>query len=89
MRETSFIMSVSLAAGAISLIGSMLFLPRLYWEMVDLKDEVFEAVGSFQASLNQLQVETDSSWIELMNVQVSHTPPSKPRENPLLRREKR
>ncbi|PIO52755.1 nematode cuticle collagen domain protein, partial [Teladorsagia circumcincta] len=81
MRETSFIMSLSLAAGAISLIGSMLFLPRIYWEMVDLKDEVFGAVESFK-------VETDSSWIELMNMQISHSPPSKPRENPLLRREK-
>ncbi|VDM66221.1 unnamed protein product [Strongylus vulgaris] len=82
MQETSFVVTVSLAAGAISLIGSLLLLPRLYWEMVDLKEEVFGAVESFK-------VETDSSWIELMTVQVSHSPPSKPRENPLVSRVKR
>ncbi|PAV89742.1 hypothetical protein WR25_11213 [Diploscapter pachys] len=81
-EQHQIIVSLSCLASLGALLGLILTLPSLYMEMNDLRDEVVVAVEKFK-------VDTNSMWIDLMDIQVVHAPPSKPKENPLLRREKR
>ncbi|CAJ0930893.1 unnamed protein product, partial [Mesorhabditis belari] len=80
--SVGLVVGASTAVSVLSLLLALSILPSLYTEINSLKDEVFDAVNTFKDS-------TDGSWVELMDIQLGVTPPSKPKENPLLRREKR
>uniref|UniRef100_A0A1I7UTU1 Col_cuticle_N domain-containing protein n=1 Tax=Caenorhabditis tropicalis TaxID=1561998 RepID=A0A1I7UTU1_9PELO len=70
------------ALSGFAILALTIFVPQIYWEMNELQVEVVGVVESFK-------VETDSLWIDLMDVQIKHSAPSRPLENPLLRRDKR
>ncbi|VDO11677.1 unnamed protein product, partial [Haemonchus placei] len=73
-RDEIAIAVASLAS--IFAIGACLFvIPSLYSEINDLHNTVIDSVAVFR-------VETDSAWSDIMDVQLTVSPPSKPRVNP-------
>ncbi|XGW23974.1 hypothetical protein V3C99_005853 [Haemonchus contortus] len=53
----------------------LLVISSLYDEITQVHDLVLDAVATFR-------VQTDSAWVEMMDVQIAVTPPSRPRQNP-------
>lgn len=69
---------IVLIASFFSISGLFIFcnvIYKLYYIMIDIQNDVFDSVHYFK-------IDTDNAWDELMNIQISITPPSKPKENP-------
>ncbi|KHJ88127.1 nematode cuticle collagen domain protein [Oesophagostomum dentatum] len=72
--EKQIVIVASIASfGAI--LACLVVIPSLYSEISDVHDYVLNAVAAFRT-------ETDSAWIEIMDMQLLVTPSSKPRLNP-------
>uniref|UniRef100_A0A914YMT7 Nematode cuticle collagen N-terminal domain-containing protein n=1 Tax=Panagrolaimus superbus TaxID=310955 RepID=A0A914YMT7_9BILA len=74
-KETKVIVGISAACSSLALLACLAVIPNLYKTIHEIHEEV-------QDSIQVFRVETDSAWIELMDIQISVTPPSQPRENP-------
>ena len=59
----------------LALLSVLMVVPNLYSTINDINVRVQDGVQAFR-------VDTDSAWTELMEVQLSVTPPTKARENP-------
>ena len=75
MNEAKLVIGIASACSIASILAVLVVVPQLYNQMSDVNARVFDGVQAFR-------VNTDSAWTSLMEVQVSVTPPSKPRENP-------
>ncbi|CAB3407205.1 unnamed protein product [Caenorhabditis bovis] len=75
MFETKAIAAVSACASLIAVLSCLVVIPGLYEEMRSLEFEVADVVHGFHA-------ETEPAWHDMMEVQYSMAPPSKPAPNP-------
>ncbi|KHJ81115.1 nematode cuticle collagen domain protein, partial [Oesophagostomum dentatum] len=64
------IMLAASSAAIIAMIACLTVIPSLYREISEMHDMVLGSVANFRS-------ETDSAWIEMMDVQLLVTPPSR------------
>ncbi|ETN72116.1 nematode cuticle collagen domain protein, partial [Necator americanus] len=69
------VMAVASTGAILATLACLLSIPTLYREINEIHDMVLSSVAVFRT-------ETDSAWIDMMDVQLLVTPPSKRRENP-------
>ncbi|RCN34762.1 nematode cuticle collagen domain protein [Ancylostoma caninum] len=75
MQEERLIVTVASVCSLLALGACVIVIPSLYNEIIDVHNQVIDTVAVFR-------VETDSAWADMMDVQVTVAPPSKPRANP-------
>lgn len=71
MHHTKIIVSIATSCSMLALISCLVVLPKLYTTMLELRFEIEDGVKTFKA-------ETDSAFIELIDIQMSVTPQVKP-----------
>uniref|UniRef100_A0A8R1IH29 Col_cuticle_N domain-containing protein n=1 Tax=Caenorhabditis japonica TaxID=281687 RepID=A0A8R1IH29_CAEJA len=69
------LVTISTGAASLAVLAVLFAVPSLYNTINEVHDEVLDGVSVFR-------VETDSAWTEMMDIQITVTPPSKPRVNP-------
>ncbi|KIH57253.1 nematode cuticle collagen domain protein [Ancylostoma duodenale] len=75
MLEDKVIVGAASVCSLLAIGACLAVLPSLYYEINEVHDQVLDSVAMFR-------IETDSAWIDMMDIQVAVSPPSKPRENP-------
>uniref|UniRef100_A0A914HXZ4 GPI ethanolamine phosphate transferase 1 n=1 Tax=Globodera rostochiensis TaxID=31243 RepID=A0A914HXZ4_GLORO len=75
MQETQIVVGVASVCSLLAIVATLVVVPSLYSQINEISLKVHDGVQAFR-------VNTDSAWNELMEVQVTVTPPAKPRENP-------
>ncbi|VDL67410.1 unnamed protein product, partial [Nippostrongylus brasiliensis] len=75
MREERLVVTVASATSLFAVAVCVAVLPALYSEIDNVHNEILDAVAVFR-------VETDSAWLDMMDVQIAVSPPSRPRQNP-------
>uniref|UniRef100_A0A7E4VST7 Col_cuticle_N domain-containing protein n=1 Tax=Panagrellus redivivus TaxID=6233 RepID=A0A7E4VST7_PANRE len=75
MSESKIVVGIASAASTLAMVAVLVTVPSLYNQINAMNERVADGVQVFRA-------DTDNAWTQLMEVQMSVTPPSKPRENP-------
>ncbi|VDM28320.1 unnamed protein product [Toxocara canis] len=75
MHETTFIVYGAALCSTLAVLACLLVIPSLYTTINEIHAQVADGVQVFR-------VDTDTAWMEIMNIQVGMSPPSRPRENP-------
>ncbi|VDM37832.1 unnamed protein product [Toxocara canis] len=75
MYEAKVIACTAVLLSSLSILTCLLVIPSLFNTINQLHNDVVDGVQVFR-------VETDNAWTQMMDVQVSMSPKSKPRENP-------
>ncbi|TKR92246.1 hypothetical protein L596_006937 [Steinernema carpocapsae] len=84
MFEEKATVFVASACSALAIIACLVVVTNLFHTIHEIHKEVVDGVEVFR-------LETDSAWTDMMEVQLSLIPPTKPRKNPFdsVFREKR
>ncbi|KAL3105319.1 hypothetical protein niasHT_026052 [Heterodera trifolii] len=77
MQETQIVVGVASVCSLLAIVATLVVVPSLYSQINEISLKVHDGVQEFR-------VNTDSAWNELMEVQITVTPPAKPRENPFV-----
>ncbi|CAI5454319.1 unnamed protein product [Caenorhabditis angaria] len=75
MFEEKLLVGIASTFSTIAVVACLVVIPSLYNTINEVHEEVLDGVQVFR-------VETDSAWNEMMDIQITVTPPSKPRVNP-------
>ncbi|VDM68461.1 unnamed protein product [Strongylus vulgaris] len=75
MSVEKHIVEVASAFSLFSIIACLVVIPSLYNEITEVHDMVLNAVAAFR-------VQTDSAWVEMMDIQLHVNPPSKAPRHP-------
>ncbi|KAI1733266.1 collagen triple helix repeat (20 copies) domain-containing protein [Ditylenchus destructor] len=75
MLESNVVVGVSSLCSTLAVIVCLAVISSLYQTINEMEQEVSDGVQVFR-------VETDAVWTELMDIQISVTPPARPRDNP-------
>src|SRR4051812_543010 len=75
MNETKVFMGIASLCSLITILSVLFTIPQLFSTINSINARIQDGVQAFR-------VDTDSAWSDLMEVQMSVTPPAKPRENP-------
>uniref|UniRef100_A0A7E4ZYY9 Col_cuticle_N domain-containing protein n=1 Tax=Panagrellus redivivus TaxID=6233 RepID=A0A7E4ZYY9_PANRE len=75
MSEIKIIVGFGSFCSSLAILACLMVIPSLYQTINEIHGEVQDGVQVFR-------VETDSAWIQLMDIQITVTPLSKPRANP-------
>ncbi|VDM38963.1 unnamed protein product [Toxocara canis] len=75
MNEAKVIAFFATGCSAFAILVCAIVIPSLYSAIKEVHNEVIDGVRLFR-------IATDQAWSEMMDVQISVTPPSRPRENP-------
>lgn len=75
MLEAKLIISIASICSTVAMLACLIIIPSLY---ITINEMYFEV----QDSVQMFRVDTDSAWSEMMDIQISVTPVSKPRVNP-------
>lgn len=89
MFEEKLIVGVASACSTLAIVACLVVIPQLYTTINEVHDEVVPLLFSLSTQSLQVldgvsvfRVETDSAWTEMMDIQITVTPPSKPKNNP-------
>jgi hypothetical protein len=75
MKEVKVVIGVASFCSLAAILAIVVVIPQLYSQISQVNSRVMDGVQAFR-------VDTDSSWADLMEVQITVTPPSRPRQNP-------
>src|SRR3569833_2990165 len=85
--DTKIIVGLASLCSAISIVAVLVVVPSLYTTIDQIQTRVNDGVQvnytpKICKHFKVFRVNTDSAWSQLMEVLISVTPPSEPRENP-------
>uniref|UniRef100_A0A183C9Q3 Col_cuticle_N domain-containing protein n=1 Tax=Globodera pallida TaxID=36090 RepID=A0A183C9Q3_GLOPA len=71
MHEAKIVVGIASLCSLAAILATLIVIPQLYTQINEVNSRVMDGVQAFR-------VNTDSAWSELMEVQISVTPPSRP-----------
>lgn len=75
MFEDKLLVGIASVGSTLAICACLIVIPSLVATINELHNEVLDGVAVFKS-------ETDAAWTDIMDVQITVSPPSAPRQNP-------